>query len=519
MVFNSSLATHFDNPIVYHLLIDRFAPPARAQSDPTAFHGGTLRGVVERLRDGWFSRLGVNGIWLSMPFEQIRGWYPGAGGTYRHEAYHGYWPLDFTRLDARFGQPGDLQELLALAHGMGIRVILDVVLGHAGYPELQTFQELLPQALLPGWEQATPADYRRYFDPASPALQQWWGSAWVSADLPGYAPVSAEETFWLPQFRLADRTPVALPRFLQQKSDTGARELPGHCVRDYLVSWLTEWVRQFGIDGFRCDSAKHVPLDAWRALKDAACAAYALHSDGAFWMTGEVWGAGAERSEHFDHGFDSLINFDFQREAKQLFGQAGSQAGYLRSLALHRLDKLYARYARTLADGGHDILSFLSSHDTELFDRKRIADGALALMLAPGGVQIFYGDESGRPAGPAPALDPAQATRSDMNWDTTDQTLLQHWQRLGQFRARHIALARGEHDQLCQLPYVFGRRHAASGDRVVVAIGDEASARLPVAGYFADGQCLRDAYSGRTAVVTDGHAILPVDGVALLEKA
>ncbi|MDI5454444.1 helix-turn-helix domain-containing protein, partial [Salmonella enterica subsp. enterica serovar Cerro] len=38
-----------------------------------------------------------------------------------------------------------------------------------------------------------------------------------------------------------------------------------------------------------------------------------------------------------------------------------------------------------------------------------------SVMLSPGAVQIFYGDESARPFGPT-GSDPLQGTRSDMNW-------------------------------------------------------------------------------------------------------
>ena len=93
-------------------------------------------------------------------------------------------------------------------------------------------------------------------------------------------------------------------------------------VRDYLVKWHTDWVRQFGIDGFRCDTAKNVELARWKALKTAGTAALAdwkaanpgkAIDDAPFWMTGEVYGHGVDKDAYYtDGGFDSLINFDFQ---------------------------------------------------------------------------------------------------------------------------------------------------------------------------------------------------------------
>lgn len=64
-------------------------------------------------------------------------------------------------------------------------------------------------------------------------------------------------------------------------------------------------------------------------------------------------------------------------------------------------------------------------------------------MLTPGAVQVFYGDETGRPFGPT-GSDPHQGTRSDMNWAAMERgevsAILAHWRKLGQFRERHPAI-------------------------------------------------------------------------------
>lgn len=100
------------NPVIYHLLTDRFyntnpsrtAPPGRPAfgTDTGLFHGGNFAGVTARLRDGWFSRLGVNALLISPPYEQIYGWVPGGAGSFRHHAYHGYYALDFTVVEPRY---------------------------------------------------------------------------------------------------------------------------------------------------------------------------------------------------------------------------------------------------------------------------------------------------------------------------------------------------------------------------------------------------------------------------------
>jgi len=325
---------------------------------------------------------------------------------------------------------------------------------------------------------------------------------------------------FLPDFKTEQTTPVGLPPILKNKPDTRAKELDKATVRDYLVAWLTQWVRDFGIDGFRCDTVKHVEPESWIALKKAGVDALAAWKsanpakkvdDAPFWMTGEDWGHGIARTKRFDTGFDNMINFDFQSRAENAIGK---------SLNVATLDKLYDEYAKVFsAPNAHNVLSYLSSHDTSLYERARSIDAGSVLLLAPGGVQIFYGDESARPAGPFTPGDKQQATRSDMNWSSLDAATLEHWSKLGQFRSRHVALARGAHAKLAEVPYTFSR--VTANDKVVIALGAGAGAKITVAGVFADGTALRDAYTGASVKVENGGvAVTPhARGVVLLEAA
>lgn len=197
-----------------------------------------------------------------------------------------------------------------------------------------------------------------------------------------------------------------------------------------------------------------------------------------------------------------MINFDFQQRA------SGED-----------LDPLFTEYAALQQGQPAHMLNYLSSHDTLLFDRAKLRRGGTALLLAPGGVQIYYGDETARPSGIAPATDPQQATRSDMNWDQIDPAVLAHWRALGAFRARHVAIARGAHARLAQRPYVFSRIDAERDDRVVVAIDAPAGAAIPLGGAFRDGERLRDAYSGRLYTAAAGAITLAAAaGAVLLER-
>lgn len=523
-----------DNPIIYFVLTDRFAngnpgndhaygrknDPARFDTvqESGTFHGGDLAGLTGKLKDGYFQQLGVNAIWISAPYEQIHGWVVGGSKSFKHYSYHGYYALDYTVLDQAMGTPAQLREMVDTAHAQGIRILFDVVMNHPGYADIQTLAEYKVPILWKGYEAANLNDYHSYIDYNNFEFKQWWGGDWVRAGLPGYPDGGRDDLTmqlaYLPDFRTERSNPVGLPPVLQRKPDTRAVNLPNTPVRGYLVKWLSDWVREYGIDGFRCDTVKHVEPESWAALKTAASGALLdwkqAHpaqkiDDAPFWMVGEVWGHTPVRSQWFDAGFDSLINFDFQSRA----------SGNWKAI-----DSLYNGYASALAKPPRfDALSYISSHDTALFAREQLRHGLSALLLAPGGVQLFYGDESGRPPGPSPEGDPQQATRSDMNWGKIDTALLAHAQKLGRFRARHVALARGEHVMLSEAPYSFARIASGFGDRVLVVPEAIGPLRLAVGKVFADGQTVHDAYGEQRAVVQNGFISLQAQGTILLELA
>ncbi|KAF1808013.1 alpha-amylase [Eremomyces bilateralis CBS 781.70] len=84
------------------------------------FAGGTITGMRTKL--GYLKRLGIGAIWVGPIFKQVAGL----------ETYHGYGVQDFLNIDPRFGTREDLRELVREAHEMGIYVLLDIILNHAG---------------------------------------------------------------------------------------------------------------------------------------------------------------------------------------------------------------------------------------------------------------------------------------------------------------------------------------------------------------------------------------------------
>ncbi|WP_139708681.1 alpha-amylase [Aeromonas allosaccharophila] len=490
----------WDQASVYFLLTDRFhnGDPANdhsfgrqkdGQDEVATWHGGDFKGLTEKL--DYIKSLGMNAIWITPMVEQVHGFIGGGEqGNFPFYAYHGYWALDFTKIDPNYGDEESLKTLVDEAHKRGMRIILDVVMNHAGYATLADLQDLglteLTQnsgKLPTTWNQWHPSGglnwhgYNQFIDYQSPAWNQWWSGDWVRAGLPGYPQPGTDDVTGsvagLPDFLTESTKQVGLPPLLAAKKDTQAKALPNATVSDYLIAWHTDWVRRFGIDGFRADTVKHLEPEVWARLKQAGTAALkewkAANPDKAlddlpFYMVGEVWDHGVAKDFWYQNGFDSLINFDYQREFA--LPQAQCMAG---------AEPTYASYAsRINQDPEFNVLSYISSHDTKLFFgdyqdvplQRRVAN---SFMLLPGGIQLYYGDESGRGlAKDGGVFD--QALRSDMNWQELAQgeraELVKHWQQLGQFRAAHPAIAAGSHQKLTDAPYAFVREKG--DDKVVV---------------------------------------------------
>jgi alpha-amylase len=520
----------WNNATIYFLMTDRFnnGNPANdhayGRRDDAAplrgYMGGDLAGVTAKIREGYFKDLGVDAIWITPPVEQIHaGTDEGTGKSY---GFHGYWARDFTSIDASLGTEADMRELVDTAHANGIRVLLDVVMNHTGPVTAED----------PVW----PADWVR----TGPACTYKGAATTIDCTLVAN----------LPDIRTGSNAAVKLPPALAAKWKAEGRYLrevkelddffrrTGYprAPRYYLIKWHADWVRKYGFDGFRADTAKHTEARIWKELKQVAGAAHEewkranpakrLGND-KFFMTAEVYNyaikhgrkfdmGGGQMVDFFENGFDSLINFSMKEDA-----QKGAEA-------------LFSSYSAALNGplAGYSVLNYVSSHDDGTpFDplRTRPFEAATKLMLAPGAAQIYYGDETARLLRSDGAEGDANL-RSFMNWDDLAKNaqrpnyrvadVRDHWAKLGQFRRAHLAVGAGVHQMIQHSPYVFKRTYDKHGvsDKVVVALGlpTDKPASIPVRGVFGDGQTVRDAYSGTSAVVAGGVVQFPAQNAIVL---
>jgi len=501
---------------IYFLLTDRFNA---AESDTTrvgadketavlrGFEGGNIKGVTNKIKEGYFQKLGVDAIWTTPVVRQIDdATDEGTGVTY---GYHGYWTKDWTSIEPSFGTHQELKEFVETAHEAGIKVVMDAVLNHTG--PVTDLDPTFPEQ----WVRETPpCDFKNY---------QGTVECTLVANLPDIKTESGEEVelpqtlldFWESENRMEQEI-EELDAFFNK---TGLKKTP----RNYVIKWLTDYVRELGIDGFRVDTTKHVDEDSWVVLKQEAERAFEEYHQNnnsvpsaPFYMVGEVYfygisggpeyDFGDKKVNYFDYGFDALINFDFKADAANHY-----------EFVFNKYDSLLNKTHKNIS-----VLSYISSHDdSQPFDieREEPIKSANMLLLAPGGVQMYYGDEIARPLVMEGAEGDANL-RSVMNWSSIEEPetkeILTHWQKLGQFRKSHPAIGLGEHKMLQIEPYFFSRSY--EGDTAIVGLDliqdKEITIQLPTP--WSNVEKWYDSYSNQSISAQNGTLHIKTDQSTVL---
>lgn len=497
---------------IYFLLTDRFNNGDRSNDinfnrtletgKLRGFEGGDIKGITQKIKEGYFTDLGINAIWMTPIVEQIHGGTDeGTGLSY---GFHGYWASDWTAIDSNFGTKADLHELVETAHKNGMRILLDAVINHTG--PVTEKDPVWPVE----WVRTEPqCDYQSYENTVTCTLVK---------NLPDVKTESNEAVDLPPQ--LVEKW-KAEGRYEQEVTELNAFfERTGYprAPRFYIMKWLTDYITEFGIDGYRVDTVKHTEAYVWQEFKDQCDYAFTQYKrnnpekildQNDFYLVGEVYNYGISAKKAFDFGdkkvnyfddaFDGLINFEAKWNAAQL-----------------PIDEFFTKYSEILNSDlkGYGVLNYLSSHDDgQPFDpaREKPYETATKLLLCPGASQVYYGDESARSL----VVEDTQGDatlRSFMNWeaiknDTKTQEVLKHWQKLGQFRAHHPAVGAGVHKTISKQPFVFSRYYSKEDfeDKVVVGlylpVGEK---QINVSSIFLDGDKLRDAYSGGYSLVKKG---------------
>lgn len=333
----------WDEAVIYFMVTDRFFDGDSTNNAANGgdaygtnaglYHGGDFAGVTQKL--DYLDELGVNTIWITPIVENIKGVTVNGEGKEDvpyNAAYHGYWASDFTRLNPALGTDTEFQALIDAAHAKGMKIMVDVVLNHAGYGAEENF---------PGMLRDKAVDESDFVHGGGQAN---------------------------------------LPDFLTENAE----------VRDQLIAWQVNWADK-GVDYFRVDTVKHVDSTTWMAFKNALTKAKPE-----FKMIGEYYGAGyaSENGGTLGSGqMDSLLDFDFNDWA--LAFVSGSITSVEQNLA-KRNAALNNTYLTGQFLSSHDEDGFKHRLGNNISDKDGAAMVAATLQItAKGQPVIYYGEEIG----------------------------------------------------------------------------------------------------------------------------
>jgi glycosidase len=389
--------------------------------DPTTkgfYHGGDLKGLLNRI--DYIQALGATAIWVGPIFKNKPVQGPKGNET---AGYHGYWITDFTRVDPHFGTNADFKALVDAAHARGMKVYMDIIANHtadvikyreceadkpcayrgrADYPYTRKGGMSGP-AINPGFLGdgiATPENFAKLTDPNwayTPYLPKGEEKAKVPAWLndPIYYHNRGDSTFSTEDSQLGDFSG------LDDLMTENPRVIAG------MIDIFGKWIDDFGIDGYRIDTAQHVDPAFWQAFVPAMLARANAKGIPNFHIFGEVFTGDLDVARLAAHTrvdkLPAVLDFAFERAVADTVAR-----GAPTSELFHMFfgDPAYANgeaTARTLPTflGNHDMGRFAmfvkagmpQASDEEVL--KRVILGHAMLLTLRGVPTIYYGDEQG----------------------------------------------------------------------------------------------------------------------------
>ena len=450
----------WDEAVVYFMMTDRFfdgnesnntASGANTYGDnPGLYHGGDFAGVTAKL--DYLQDLGVNTIWLTPIVENIQGvdvTDEGSKDVPYNAAYHGYWASDFTKLNPTLGTTEEFKTMISEAHKRGMRIMVDIVVNHAGYGTESTFADMLRD------KSVSEGDIK----------------SWQSG----------------------------LPDFATENAD----------VRAKLVEWQTSWMKDYGVDYFRVDTVKHVDSTTWAALKNSTTEVNpSFKMIGEYYGAGYASNGNTLGSGQMDADLD----FDFNDQATSFVSGNISSVEKFLSARNSALNNAYmtGQFLSSHDEDGFKAALMNGKGYTE-DDATAAALVAATLQLTAKGIPvIYYGEEVGLSG---LNNYPYQTNRYDMDFSkaTKDNVTYQHYKNLLSIRNAYTdVFARGSRTSILSSDKdgydVIARCYGDTTLYVGMNINDTAKeVKVPVS--LAAGTEVKDLYSGATYTVGSDKAV------------
>lgn len=465
----------WDESVIYFMVTDRFfdgnesnntASGAKTYGKDNAglYHGGDFAGITQKL--DYLEDLGINTIWITPIVENIPGVTvtdTGKEDVPYNAAYHGYWASDFTKLNPTLGTKEEFQTLIDQAHNRGIRIMVDIVVNHAGYDT--EFGNMI----------------RSGDDVVSGSDQK-------------------DSLSNLPDFRTEDPA-----------------------VSAQLVKWQTQWVKDFGIDYFRVDTVKHVENDTWAELKNALTKTdpnfkmIGEYAGGGYASNGNTLGTGE---------MDSDLDFDFNDQAANFVkGNISSVENFLasRNSALNNTYMTGQFLGSHDEDGFKQKLLDGGMKEDAATAASMVA--ASLQITAKGQPVIYYGEEIGL-TGLNNYPYQTNRYDFDWSMVNNDNKTYQHYKKMLSIRNAYTdVFARGDRKTILASDEngydIVSRSYKGTKLYVGLNIKDVAqTVEIPVSEN--NGTVLKDLYSGKTYTVSNGKikVIIPAatDGGTVVLK-
>lgn len=386
------------------------SPAVADRSNPMAYHGGDLRGIRDHL--AYLHELGVTTLWLTPVWKNTG------------SDYHGYHVVDFYALDDHMGSLADYQSLVADAHKLGMKVLIDYVVNHTG-----PHHPWANDPPTPTWFHGTPAhhlepsySFNGLVDPhASPREYLNTLNGWFAGKLPDLNPDDPKLAVYLAQNAM----------------------------------WWTEIAQ---LDGFRLDTFPYSSRQFWSGWHDRLHQVYPGVVYPKVFDIGEVsdshaaitsfFAGGRKQFDGIDSGLSTVFDFPLFNTLRDVVIKGVSVEKLVDVL---QQDELYP-HPDTLVTflGNHDDRRFISEEGSSSAKLK----AAFSLLLTLRGIpQIYAGDEIGLPGGDDPDNrrdfpggfpgDPQNAF-SSTGRIPEQQDMFTHVQSLLTLRRNHPALRTGK---------------------------------------------------------------------------
>ncbi len=436
--------------IMYFLMVDRFKDGDSSINKPlndkrvsikADYQGGDLAGITQKIKDGYFSKLGINCIWVSPITQNPYAAYQEYPAPHRwFSGYHGYWPITFTTVDTRFGNAAALDTLVSLAHRKNIKVILDFVSNHV-HEENPLYK-----------------NHPEYF---------------VSVDLPDGR---KNIRIW-DEHRLTTWFDTFMPDIDYSKPE----------VVNLMVDSSVYWIKRFKLDGFRHDATKHVPEAFWRALTKKLKQDIIIPEQRDLLQIGETFGSRELIASYVSSGMqDAQFDFNLYFDARSVLAQDNTSFHILKSSMLSTFNYYGWHSLMGNITGNHDITRFISlasgamtfqENDREAgWNREIKVESPVGYyrlmqlqafnMTIPGIPVIYAGDEIGDPGANDP--DNRRMMRFD-NLLQEEMNVKSVVERLSKLRAMSMPLLYGDIDiVVCTESYLAYVRHYFNEDVLVV---------------------------------------------------